>query len=108
MCFTVHYSPWRRAVRLDQRQAESATARASPGHCANVAGSAIVAAMDADEDGDKLNGVIRQAVEFSGRPDPSFVHTPVGFKDWNDELDQLRENQPHFSFPAVHQTLNAG
>lgn len=50
-------------------------------------GSEVVAAMDADDDGDKLNSVIRQAVEFSGRNDLRFVvHEPHGFKDWNDQL----------------------
>lgn len=50
-------------------------------------GSEIVAAMDADDDGTALNGIIRQAVESSGRPDLRFrIHTPSGFKDWNDQL----------------------
>lgn len=50
-------------------------------------GSEIVAAMDADRDGDSLNEVIRQAVDLSGRPDLSFrIHQPLGFKDWNDQL----------------------
>ncbi len=50
-------------------------------------GSEIVSAMDADEDGVKLAGVVRQAVELSGRDDLRFVlQEPFGFKDWNDEL----------------------
>ena len=50
-------------------------------------GSEIVAAMDADADGAKLAGVVRQAVELSGRDDLRFVvQEPFGFKDWNDQL----------------------
>ena len=50
-------------------------------------GSEIAAAMDADEDGGKLAGVVRQAVELSGRDDLRFVlQEPFGFKDWNDQL----------------------
>lgn len=50
-------------------------------------GSEIVAAMDNDADGAVLAGVVRRAVELSGRDDLRFgVHEPFGFKDWNDEL----------------------
>jgi hypothetical protein len=50
-------------------------------------GSEIVAAMDNDADGAALAGVVRQAVELSGRDDLRFVvHEPFGFKDWNDQL----------------------
>ena len=50
-------------------------------------GREIVAAMDADAGGEILNGVIREAVQFSRRPDLRFVvHEPSGFKDWNDQL----------------------
>jgi len=50
-------------------------------------GSEIVSAMDADEDGGKLAGVVRQAVQLSGRDDLRFVlQEPFGFKDWNDQL----------------------
>jgi len=43
--------------------------------------------MDADADGAKLAGVVRQAVGLSGRDDLHFnVHEPFGFKDWNDQL----------------------
>jgi hypothetical protein len=51
------------------------------------ADSEIVSAMDADADGAKLNEVVRQAFELSGRQDLRFsVHEPFGFKDWNDQL----------------------
>ena len=47
-------------------------------------GSEIVSAMDADEDGGKLAGVVRQAVQLSGRDDLRFIdHRPSGAKDWN-------------------------
>ena len=50
-------------------------------------GSEIVSAMDSDEDGGKLAGVVRQAVQLSGRDDLRFVlQEPFGFKDWNDQL----------------------
>jgi hypothetical protein len=50
-------------------------------------GAEIVAAMDADADGAKLAGVVRQAVASSGRSDLRFVaHAPSSFKDWSDEL----------------------
>ena len=49
--------------------------------------SKIVAAMDADADGQKLAEIVRAAVQLSGRDDLSFVfQEPVGFKDWNDQL----------------------
>jgi hypothetical protein len=51
------------------------------------ADSEIVSAMDADEDGGKLAGVVRHAVELTGRGDLRFVfQEPFGFKDWNDQL----------------------
>jgi Toprim-like/Protein of unknown function (DUF3991) len=60
--------------------------------------SEIVAAMDADAEGNKLAQVVRQAVELSGRDDLRFVfHEPFGFKDWN---DQLRAKNP-LSLPTV-------
>lgn len=47
----------------------------------------IVAAMDADEEGQKLADVVRQAVEITSRDDICFVlQEPVGYKDWNDQL----------------------
>ena len=50
-------------------------------------GSEIVAAMDADAEGAKLAGVVRKAVELSGRADLRFViQEPFGFKDFNDQL----------------------
>jgi hypothetical protein len=61
------------------------------------AGSEIVGAMDADEDGDKVNGVVRQAVEFSGRSDLCFVLEEPSAKDWN---DVLRARPPDF-FPMA-------
>ncbi len=62
------------------------------------AGSEIVSAMDNDADGAVLAGVVRRAVELSGRDDLRFsVHEPFGFKDWN---DQLRE-KPNPSFPTA-------
>src|SRR5579863_2450895 len=58
----------------------------------------IVSAMDADAEGAKLAGVVRQAVELSGRDDVCFVvQEPFGFKDWN---DQLRANV-HRCKPAL-------
>jgi hypothetical protein len=63
------------------------------------ADSEIVAAMDADADGAKLAGVVRQAVELTGRSDLRFVvHESIGCKDWNDEL---RAKQQTFSFPTA-------
>src|SRR5664279_4227489 len=51
------------------------------------AGSEIVSAMDADEDGGKLAEIVRQAVQLSGRDDLRFIdHRPSGAKDWNDVL----------------------
>jgi hypothetical protein len=51
------------------------------------AGSEIVSGMDADTDGGKLAGIVRKAVELSGRSDLRFVvQEPFGFKDWNDQL----------------------
>jgi hypothetical protein len=62
------------------------------------AGSEIVSAMDSDADGAKLAGIVRKAVELSGRADLRFVvQEPFGFKDWN---DQLRTKQPS-SFPTA-------
>ncbi len=61
--------------------------------------SEIVAAMDADDDGRKLAGIVRHAFEGSGRRDLRFHEDePVGFKDWN---DLLRGKQPDF-FPTAH------
>jgi Toprim-like/Protein of unknown function (DUF3991) len=65
-------------------------------------GSEIVAAMDADEDGVKLAGVVRQAVELSGRGDLRFVlQEPFGVKDWNDEL----RAKPRTSLPYRGKSL---
>jgi hypothetical protein len=51
------------------------------------ADSEIVAGMDNDADGAALAGVVRQAVQLSGRDDLRFlVQEPFGFKDWNDQL----------------------
>jgi Toprim-like/Protein of unknown function (DUF3991) len=59
-------------------------------------GSEIVAAMDADADGAALAGVVRKAVELSGRTDLRFVmQEPFGFKDWNDQL----RAKPHAFLP---------
>jgi hypothetical protein len=47
----------------------------------------IVAAMDADEDGNKLSEVVRAALLSTGRDDLIFIsREPSGFKDWNDQL----------------------
>ncbi len=57
-------------------------------------GSEIVAAMDADEEGAKLAGVVHKAYQLTGRLDLRYaVHEPFGFKDWNDQL--RKEPQPH-------------
>jgi len=62
------------------------------------AGSEIIAAFDADAAGARLAGIVRKAVELSGRADLSFtMQEPFGFKDWN---DQLRVKHAH-SFPAA-------
>jgi Histidine kinase-, DNA gyrase B-, and HSP90-like ATPase len=62
--------------------------------------------MDADEDGRLLVGVVRQAVEFSGRSDLRFQeHEPLGFKDWN---DQLRGKQPDFSLLSACRVWMSG
>jgi hypothetical protein len=62
-------------------------------------GAAIIAAMDADEQGGKLAEIVGRAVELSGRGDLRFtVEQPPGVKDWN---DQLRKH-PEFSFPTAH------
>ena len=50
-------------------------------------GSEIVAAMDADADGDSLDVVIEETLNLTRRSDLTFrIHRPVGFKDWNDQL----------------------
>jgi hypothetical protein len=52
-----------------------------------LADSEIVSVMDADTDGNKLAGVVRKAIELSGRDNLCFVvQEPFGFKDWNDQL----------------------
>jgi len=54
-------------------------------------GAEVVAAMDADDAGRKLAGVVRKALSLSGRGDLRFtVQEPVGVKDWNDQLRLLR------------------
>jgi Toprim-like/Protein of unknown function (DUF3991) len=61
-------------------------------------GSEVTAAMDADEDGRKLAGVVREAFESARRDDLRFrVREPVGFKDFNDQLRgkvQMRHASP--------------
>jgi hypothetical protein len=58
--------------------------------------SKIVAAMDADEDGQKLAEVVRQAVQLSGRDDLVYVfQEPIGGKDWNEIL----QARPHPLLP---------
>jgi hypothetical protein len=53
-------------------------------------GSRIITGMDADKDGRELVDVVRQAYEFSGRPDMTIENDePLGAKDWN-ELLQAR------------------
>jgi len=50
-------------------------------------GAEVVAAMDADEDGRKLAGVVTEAFGAAQRHDIRFrVREPVGFKDFNDQL----------------------
>lgn len=50
-------------------------------------GAAVVAAMDADDDGRKFSEVVRLAAAGSGRIDLSFrIQEPSIGKDWNDEL----------------------
>jgi hypothetical protein len=63
-----------------------------------TSGAAIVAAMDADEQGRKLAEMVRGAVSLSGRGDLRFtIEEPARAKDWN---DQLRAH-PSFSFPTA-------
>jgi len=62
-------------------------------------GAAIIAAMDADEQGGKLAEIVCGAVSLSGRGDLRFsIESPTGVKDWN---DQLRKD-PEFPFPTAH------
>jgi len=64
------------------------------------ANSEIVAAMDADDDGRKLAGVVRQAFKFSGRSDLRFEEQePFVFKDWNDQL--LGKQRDFFPIASV-------
>ena len=50
-------------------------------------GSEIVSAMDADADGAKLAGMVREVFEQAGRDDLKFtLQEPFGAKDWNDQL----------------------
>lgn len=66
------------------------------------AGSEVVAAMDADEDGRKLNELVRRAFELTGRGDLRFrTHEPQGFKDWNDQ----QRARPRFSSPTRSEDL---
>ena len=54
-------------------------------------GSEIISAMDADPDGAKLAGVVKEAFEQSGRDDLKFLlQEPFGAKDWNDQLRNQR------------------
>jgi hypothetical protein len=64
------------------------------------AGSEIVSAMDADAQGAKLAGIVRQAVELSGRDDLYFsIEEPCEFKDWNDQLRaSLQKSKPPLPF----------
>jgi hypothetical protein len=63
------------------------------------ADSEIVAGMDNDADGAALAGVVRKAVELSGRADLRFVvHEPLGFKDWNEALQSKNQQS---SFPTA-------
>jgi len=64
------------------------------------AGSEIVAAMDADEEGRRLAGVVERAAALTGRLDLRFRrHEPSQGKDWN-ELLQRGESGP-FPFPTA-------
>jgi len=65
------------------------------------ADSKVISAMDADEDGRKLAGIIRQVFDASGRKDFQYEQQePVGFKDWNDELRGRQRDL----FPAARLT----
>jgi hypothetical protein len=65
--------------------------------------SKIVAAMDADADGQTLAEIVRQAVQLSGRDDLSYVfQEPVGFKDWNDQL--RKKPQPFLPYRPAEVT----
>lgn len=61
--------------------------------------SEVVSAMDADEGGAILAGIVKKAVALTGRLDLTFtLQEPFGFKDWNDQL--RRRPQPALPFPA--------
>ncbi len=50
-------------------------------------GGDVIAAMDADDDGRKLTGIIKEAFKAAKRDDLRYrVHEPAGFKDFNDQL----------------------
>ncbi|MCP5114434.1 MAG: DUF3991 domain-containing protein [bacterium] len=67
------------------------------------AGTEVISAMDADEEGRKLGSVVRQAVEATGRQDLSFRHDePVSGKDWNDVLRREAGRSRSVSFPTAH------
>lgn len=60
-------------------------------------GSEVIAAFDADDDGNRYAEIVRQMVIEIGRDDLRFsTHHPAGVKDWNDAL----KSQPH-SFPTA-------
>jgi hypothetical protein len=63
-------------------------------------GSEIIAAMDADAEGEKLAEVVRGAVGLTGRNDLAFlIEEPLTGKDWN---DQLRSNKkPEIADPKT-------
>jgi hypothetical protein len=55
----------------------------------------VVAATDADAQGEKLALSIREAVGLTGRGDLVFMrHQPDGFKDWNDQLMNRHKRTP--------------
>ena len=65
------------------------------------AGSAAVAAMDADEPGRALAAFVHQALMSASRTDITFkIEEPDGFKDWN---DQLRDKQDRSRYRHAHE-----
>lgn len=73
--------------------------RAAIARMPSGAGSEIVAAMDADEEGRKLAAVVRQAFALAGRGDLRFAVQEPFAKDWN---DQLRAGRGYL-FPTAQQ-----
>lgn len=65
-------------------------------------GSDVIAAMDADEDGRRLAGVIEDSFKAARRADLRFfAHEPTGFKDYNDQLRDMPPTRHAPPMPAA-------